>query len=233
LLFSRPGRLTVDYFAERRARYLPPVRLYLVLSLLFFSFGVHLGGEADLAKVPVPSVTAAEVSGGDDGSQWCEALQVSGSVRLQNALRRACHRARADHGVDFGRTLVHNIPKMMFVFLPLMAVFMKIIYFRPNRYYVEHLVYLLHNHSAIFLSFLLLVVVDRLSMVWQSVASLVPAGTFIVVIYALWYPYASMRRYYRQGRFMTGAKYVIVAVVYLLCLLLTLSAAAILTALES
>lgn len=35
-LVIRPGRLTYDYLQGRRARYMPPFRMYLVLSLLFF-----------------------------------------------------------------------------------------------------------------------------------------------------------------------------------------------------
>jgi hypothetical protein len=35
-LIIRPGRLTHDYLQGRRARYMPPFRMYLVLSLLFF-----------------------------------------------------------------------------------------------------------------------------------------------------------------------------------------------------
>lgn len=35
-LVIRPGRLTHDYLQGRRARYMPPFRMYLVLSLLFF-----------------------------------------------------------------------------------------------------------------------------------------------------------------------------------------------------
>jgi hypothetical protein len=35
-LLIRPGLLTYDYLQGRRARYMPPFRMYLVLSLLFF-----------------------------------------------------------------------------------------------------------------------------------------------------------------------------------------------------
>ena len=35
-LTIRPGRLTYDYLQGRRVRYMPPFRMYLVLSLLFF-----------------------------------------------------------------------------------------------------------------------------------------------------------------------------------------------------
>ena len=34
-LLRRPGFLTREYFAGRRARYLPPLRLYLFMSVLF------------------------------------------------------------------------------------------------------------------------------------------------------------------------------------------------------
>ncbi len=36
LLIMRPGQLTRDYLQGRRARYMPPFRSYLVLSLIFF-----------------------------------------------------------------------------------------------------------------------------------------------------------------------------------------------------
>ncbi len=36
LLVSKPGFLTVEFLEGRRARYLPPFRLYLVLSVVLF-----------------------------------------------------------------------------------------------------------------------------------------------------------------------------------------------------
>lgn len=35
-LFFRPGLLSAEYFVGRRARYVPPIRLYLIISFLFF-----------------------------------------------------------------------------------------------------------------------------------------------------------------------------------------------------
>ena len=35
-LMGRPGRITRDYLKGRRARYMPPLRLYIVASLIFF-----------------------------------------------------------------------------------------------------------------------------------------------------------------------------------------------------
>ncbi|HSM31513.1 MAG TPA: DUF4286 family protein [Woeseiaceae bacterium] len=73
-LVIRPGRLTYDYLQGRRARYMPPFRMYLVLSLLFFlvaffdpreTFGIFYEPqtleEADEAKRREASETADEV----------------------------------------------------------------------------------------------------------------------------------------------------------------------------
>ena len=38
-LLFRPGNLTAEFLAGRRARYLPPLRLYLVVSVAFFPGG--------------------------------------------------------------------------------------------------------------------------------------------------------------------------------------------------
>src|SRR5215510_14646236 len=37
LLMTKPGLLTREYFAGRRARYVSPIRLYLLFSVLYFA----------------------------------------------------------------------------------------------------------------------------------------------------------------------------------------------------
>ena len=46
-LLFRPGRLTADYLKGRRARYAPPLRLFLGASIVFF-FAVAVGERLDL-----------------------------------------------------------------------------------------------------------------------------------------------------------------------------------------
>ena len=42
-LLARPGLLTREFLDGRRARYLPPFRLYIVISLVFFLAMVGVG----------------------------------------------------------------------------------------------------------------------------------------------------------------------------------------------
>lgn len=62
-LLVRPGRLTLDYLEGRRARYMPPFRMYLVLSVVFFVIA-FFDPEDDLSLLyePQPEPTAEEIA---------------------------------------------------------------------------------------------------------------------------------------------------------------------------
>lgn len=61
-LLVRPGRLTADYLQGKRARFMPPFRMYLVLSLLFFVVAFFdPREELSLLFEPQPEPTPEEV----------------------------------------------------------------------------------------------------------------------------------------------------------------------------
>lgn len=62
-LLIRPGRLTLDYLEGRRARYMPPFRMYLVLSVIFFVVA-FFDPQDDLSLLfePEPEPTAEETA---------------------------------------------------------------------------------------------------------------------------------------------------------------------------
>jgi Protein of unknown function (DUF3667) len=45
-LFLHPGEITADFIADKRARYVPPIRLYVFASAVFFLLASWLGGVA-------------------------------------------------------------------------------------------------------------------------------------------------------------------------------------------
>jgi hypothetical protein len=255
MLLLRPGRLTQEYFAERRARYLPPVRVYLVLSLVFFAFAsgapravLDAGGDslkgarsapATTSEVPHPAQLPADAPRALDTDrgfnvdfQDCSKI-VSSIGWLETATRRACERHKAEGGRPVRSTFIAYIPRMMFVFLPMMALVMLLLYWRPRRYYVEHLVFFLHTHAAIFLILLL----ER-ALAWTTAALplLRSAGVFVSAatgIYAVWYVYRAMRVYYGQTRWQTFTKLIVVGWAYAVFLVITLGATLIISALTA
>jgi hypothetical protein len=243
MLLAKPGNVTREYFAERRARYLPPFRLYLVLSLVFFALASLTGGgshtrarDPDAARDASAEASVRAASDATDATarldeagsdlnfdlKDCDHVQAFGWRWLERALTDACRRAAADHGRSAARAFVANIPKMMFVFLPLMALFMLLLYWRPRRYYVEHLVYFLHTHSALFLVFILQMLAGLAMRPWPALRPAVDVVQFAVSVYAVWYVYRSMRVYYGQRRSLTAVKLVAVGFVYFVFLSMTL-----------
>ncbi len=105
-----------------------------------------------------------------------------------------------DQGRSIREAFLHNLPRAMFVFLPLLAGAMMLMYWRPRHYYVEHLLLFVHNHAFAFVLLLLA----------AAVSALLPfaAGwvSFAVGLYIPWYMYRSMRVVYGQGRWLTIAK---------------------------
>jgi len=108
--------------------------------------------------------------------------------------------------------------------LPLFALLLKITYIFNKRYYMEHLVLALHSHSFIFLSLLLIILMNAIS---ESIAQpdwLIGSLDFAAIILGIWIPlnlYISQKRMYAQGYFMTTVKFVFVATVYWMLLMLT------------
>ncbi len=116
---------------------------------------------------------------------------------------------------------MHNIPRAMFVFLPLLALVMWLLYWRPQRHYVEHLLFLIHNHAFVFLLLALKALLEMIPFVGEHRA-LLETATWL---YMIWYLYRAMRTVYGQGRMLTLAKYFTIGFAYIsagvLVLLLT------------
>jgi hypothetical protein len=141
-------------------------------------------------------------------------------------LRDACRKIVSDTPT-FGRALFENIPKMMFVFLPLIAAVIYLLYLGSGRYYVEHLLFVVHYHAFFFLGGLVILLVERLA-TWTrdttAGATFGAVGGFLIFLFAFYVPYylyRAMRRVYGQGRIVTLIKYSILGVAYMFCMVIT------------
>ena len=206
-LLARPGFLTREYFAGRRARYLQPFRLYLIMSVLFFVLTAVLSGGASSSVVH----PAAPI-GPKDCSDVTTNLHL-GSFQLLPRLQAACRNIRADSGREFNERLVHNLGRALFLFLPLMAALMKLLYWRPRRFYLEHLLLLIHNHSFAFL----IMSIYALATNWISSGNVVGVLFLLTAWYLVRYLYRSMKAVYGQSGWLTFLKFGVLGFAYLLC----------------
>jgi hypothetical protein len=126
-------------------------------------------------------------------------------------LHNACAKISEDNGRELLQTVVHNLPRAMFVFLPLLALAMKPLYWKPKRYYVEHLLFLVHNHAFVFLVLTVLTLLELIPVVGQHLGIVKWAAW----LYMFWYLFRGMRNYYGQGKALTLLKYLQVGLSYI------------------
>lgn len=102
--------------------------------------------------------------------------------------------------------LQHSIPQMLFVLLPLFALFLKLLYFRhKNFYYTDHAIFTIHFYNFVFILMLLIFGISKVSSMTGSVWMQYINLALVCVIF--FYLYKAMRNFYRQGRIKTILKY--------------------------
>ncbi len=235
-LLFKPGFLTREFLEGRRVRYLPPLRLYLVLSVVFFliiSIGHHNPRAISIVTDKQGTQAFAVVSPADTGDLAAKPGETpeqradrvckpdyDGPARsfLDPFVRKLCRTSVLDNGRTIFESLIHNLPRAMFIFLPALAVLMKLMYWHPRRYYVEHLLFFVHIHAFAFALF----------GVYALLGRLLPTAiehwlTAIVWLYFPYYLFVSMRRVYGQGWLRTSLKFVALAFTYFIGAVITLA----------
>ncbi len=129
-------------------------------------------------------------------------------------LTAVCERVIADDGRAFLGKLLDNVPAGLFILLPLMALILKLLYPLSKRYYVEHLLFIVHFHAFVFLILTLQILFGRLAALVNLPDGFSAATVFAVSLYIPVYFYKAMRRVYEQGHILTMLKYVVLFLSY-------------------
>ncbi len=273
-LVLRPGELTTEFIAGRRQRYLPPFRLYLVLSVAFFALSALLPDQPmlrvdkegntvfapitlnlpdgqtgtddaareaasnelhravkELGSAPGTPETirraaelAAETTEGKGQSAGCNVdIDLPVIRRLNPLLQEACRKVEADGGRRLGAVFISTAPKLMFLFLPLMAALAMLFYWKPRRLYAEHLVMFLHVHSFVFLWLAVNALINFVAALKLPLIGLLGFVGLLLIAYVPYYVFRAMRVVYGESRVRTAVKFVAISQLYFILLALTMA----------
>jgi len=241
LLVRKPGELTREFIAGRHQMYIPPFRLYLAVSILYFALSALLP-ESGLLDVDAPEsgedVVAPIILSVEGDATADDSCKVSifgdkpNSTDLERAFSRACENTRLDGGRHFIERFAATAPKLMFLFLPLMAGAAMLFYWRPRRMYAEHLVLFLHNHAFTYLLLGVTAILNEITELRFPLASVLNLVMFLMWCWLPWYVYRSMRVVYAEGRFKTLLKFFTLSTIYFLLLGVTMLLGLVYTALS-
>lgn len=214
--FFSPGLLSKEWAAGRRTRYSSPLKLYLFASAVFF---LALAAGHPTTKLTVGGATDGGVRSGlhidtgrgDGGPEdWLDQRLDSQVERLKKLDSEDPQELQRRLGAE----LVGNVPKVMFLLLPLFALLLKLLYFRRDRFYVDHFVFALHEHAFAYLVF-------TATALTRSGWVLVGAIAAVIVHLA-----AGLKAMHGQGWGLTIAKLLVLGIVYGILLAFGIGAAA-------
>jgi hypothetical protein len=250
-LVTRPWRLTNEFLAGHRVRYVNPLRLYLLASVLFFfvvNYAVR-NAESNSNFEPIVLDDDTEFTPNDvhepkpgtappvdrvDEIDADSPLIIGSSSRtptnFETWLKQKVEEKIGKHGSKgrfFLRALMENLPYMMFACIPLFAFVLKILYFFRRGLYIDHLIYALHIHSFAYVATL---VIWGVALGLSHFApALKPFALAVLISTAVIQIFLSIRKVYRQGWITTIFKFFAGGFVYFFVLLLALAATTFIT----
>jgi hypothetical protein len=119
----------------------------------------------------------------------------------------------------FADSFLHKLPYLLFISLPLFALFLKLLYVRHRQYYyADHAIFSIHHYVFSFLLLLAVFIAGDLS--GKAIPFFFNTLVVILLLYGAWYLYKAMQNYYGQRRFKTFVKFLLLNLVGFISLML-------------
>jgi Protein of unknown function (DUF3667) len=146
----------------------------------------------------------------DQRDGWLERLTMHKIIAANIAYEKDPN----EYFTHVAENIMHSIPKVLFVSLPLFALILSIVYFRRRKlfYYVDHGIFAIHLYCATFILSMISMILYQLAH-WVGVGWLKVVAGILIFALCVWtviYLYKAMRGFYRQRRFKTFVKYCLV-----------------------
>jgi len=157
--------------------------------------------------------TAQAIAASKDG--WIKKKLIYKQIELNEKYNRS----GSQLFTVFFNALIHRLPQMLFISLPLLALLLKLLYKRQRQFYfVSHGIFCIHLYIFIFIDIVLIIAFKELYGwshwgIFNFMASLLGFAAFV-------YTYKAMRNFYQQGRAKTILKFLLVSFLNLLVLVL-------------
>ena len=208
-LITRPAFLTQEYFKGKRIRYIPPVRLYLFISLIyFFIFSLTLSSPSasDGDKLNADSTSIFAISVDKDLKEGTKLDSIRNSSAFDKYLIEKLEEMDTKVGEEkFYQNLQKYISTGMFLLLPLIALILSAVFYK-KKYYIENLMFVIHLQSLIFL---IAIVFNLIDLVWETEWMI-----FIEVVILLYTSFVWMKRFYGLSIMQTTGRQILFYIAY-------------------
>jgi len=240
-LATRPGFVPKEYIQGKKMKYMNPLRLYFISSIILL-FVANTSGDRVADNVD-KTEEKEELSTEEKDSIITEELDALPGIPLNFSIDTASKHdlsSRIEQMIDYSeahpsestvtalaknqlenpfwtRLLYHQASKIsnfdteesnkylrskmfwvLFFFLPILALLLKLLYIRRDFYYTEHLFFTFYSQAVYFM-------ILSLALIWPSPETLVIIGSLLFLVYL----YLSMKRFYSQSSSKTFFKLIL------------------------
>ncbi|HET7818455.1 MAG TPA: DUF3667 domain-containing protein [Bacteroidia bacterium] len=228
-MFLAPGKITLEYNEGKRMQYVPPARLYIFVSVIyFFAAGFALkinSGPGINFSTTLTNNEGTKVSSTVLTEQYTEKdislITQANSIQLDSILiskkyqpgwmnRLALKQAgliKIDpkYHIHLTEKVLKSISISLFFLMPIFALFLQLLFFKQNKLYVQHLIFSIHAHTMFFfillLSQLIYISIKYSVLSWALIAALV-------------YLLASMKQVYSNSWGRIFLKFILLLIMY-------------------
>lgn len=233
-LLFKPSTLTKEYLSGKRLSYLAPVRLYIFISFITFllialfpnkiSEGITKS-EKEITKQiaqenkypenlkltgqyfklpPLKEIDSLQKYGKEN--QKLNEFGYWGYKKVYHVTETYTKKEIIEKFIE---SFIHNIPKILFIIMPLFAFFLWLFHNKKKWYYFDHGIFTLHYFSFLLLIFLILFII-------QKIIGLLGTNSFITIIsniinivgisWMCYYFYPAHHRFYGESRIVSFVK---------------------------
>ncbi|MFM1930422.1 MAG: hypothetical protein RL387_1750, partial [Bacteroidota bacterium] len=233
------------YMDGKRASYIHPIRMYLFISAVFFLFifsgetpqeQIERREQKDLIKtVPkIPKNQGINFNLTEDTFQyktiaaydsaqlkvrtnqkdnWLEKAIVKKSIEINQKYKNDNKKI----GAAIIEQFQHYFSRMLYISLPLFALFLWILYRRnKNHYFVDHLIFSIHIYCAFYIILFAVKIINLITeLVSHKTFGFVTAITPLILFF---YLYKALRNHFNQSRLKTIFKFFILNILTIILL---------------
>jgi len=213
-LLFRPAKLTREYLAGKRNRYVPPVSLYIFISFITFFIPAVLP-ERDAEGAGMVSVNPTEtdkknndalvnINIGDDnkGDSIMPVKQKDKDLLFDFRGKKI--------NIDkenLQERMKHDFPKAIFIYMPVFAFWLWLFHSRKKWLYFDHGIFTLHYFSFILLCSLLLFLFNWFLLNFHFETGFIKESVkFVIIGYLIYYFFHSHRLIYKERKAVSRLK---------------------------
>ncbi|MDI1255636.1 MAG: DUF3667 domain-containing protein [Flavobacterium sp.] len=258
-LILKPSSLTKEYLSGKRMSYLAPVRLYIFISFVTFLTLSILPGNSDeivktgdlkddkgftLTAKQKDSLMNAKSDFGIGYKTVKELDSIQKTEKPEDKLTgfpywitkkatQVREKNYTNHELKdkFLESFAHNIPKVLFIYMPFFAFILWIFHDKKKWYYFDHGIFTLHYFSFLLLCQLLLSLISFLFGLGHFIAFDIISGiiNFIGFLYMFYYFFPAHHRFYGGKRRYTAIRGFFMFFINMFFIAITLLAVAVYT----